>query len=71
MKFKTFLLQEEKNETGAEQIETRMEELGVVPVVVLEREENAAPLAKALIHGGLPCAKLLFGRLQRKARSAL
>ena len=44
----------------AEQIETRMEELGVVPVVVLEREEDAAPLAKALIHGGLPCAEITF-----------
>ena len=29
---------------------------GVVPVVVLEDAKDAAPLAKALVEGGLPCA---------------
>lgn len=33
---------------------------GVVPVVVLEKAEDALPLAKALIEGGLPCAEVTF-----------
>lgn len=35
-------------------------ELGVVPVVVLEDAKDAAPLAKALVEGGLPCAEVTF-----------
>ncbi|MCQ2559057.1 MAG: bifunctional 4-hydroxy-2-oxoglutarate aldolase/2-dehydro-3-deoxy-phosphogluconate aldolase [Oscillospiraceae bacterium] len=35
-------------------------QMGVVPVVVLENAEDAAPLAKALINGGLPCAEVTF-----------
>lgn len=34
--------------------------LGVVPVVVLEDVKDAAPLAKALVEGGLPCAEVTF-----------
>lgn len=34
--------------------------LCVVPVVVLERADDAVPLAKALINGGLPCAEVTF-----------
>lgn len=34
--------------------------LGVVPVVVLEDAKDAAPLAKALVEGGLPCAEVTF-----------
>ncbi len=33
---------------------------GVVPVVVLNRTEDAAPLAKALCEGGLKCAEVTF-----------
>ena len=33
---------------------------GVVPVVVLEDVKDAAPLAKALVEGGLPCADVTF-----------
>ncbi len=33
---------------------------GVVPVVVLEDVRDAAPLAKALVEGGLPCAEVTF-----------
>ena len=33
---------------------------GVVPVVVLESADDAVPLAKALIDGGLPCAEVTF-----------
>ena len=34
--------------------------LGVVPVVVLNDAKDAAPLAKALLEGGLPCAEVTF-----------
>lgn len=40
----------------AEQIQA----LGVVPVVVLNDVKDAAPLAKALTEGGLPCAEVTF-----------
>ena len=33
---------------------------GVVPVVVLNRAEDARPLAEALCRGGLPCAEVTF-----------
>lgn len=39
---------------------TRLGQLRIVPVVALEREEDAAPLADALIEGGLPCAEITF-----------
>ena len=38
----------------------KIAELGVVPVVVLEDAKDAAPLAKALVAGGLPCAEVTF-----------
>ena len=41
-------------------IEKQFEELGVVPVVVLENKEDAVPLAEALVQGGLPCAEITF-----------
>lgn len=34
--------------------------MGVVPVVVLNDAKDAAPLAKALCEGGLPCAEVTF-----------
>lgn len=33
---------------------------GVIPVVVLNDAKNAAPLARALCEGGLPCAEVTF-----------
>lgn len=33
---------------------------GVIPVVVLNDEKDAKPLAKALCEGGLPCAEVTF-----------
>ena len=33
---------------------------GVIPVVVLDSSEDAEPLARALIAGGLPCAEVTF-----------
>ena len=38
----------------------RVSDLGVVPVVVLNDAKDAAPLAKALCEGGLPCAEVTF-----------
>ena len=38
----------------------KIEEFGVVPVVVLDDTKDAAPLAKALCEGGLPCAEVTF-----------
>ncbi len=35
-------------------------EIGIIPVVVLNDAKDAAPLAKALIEGGLPCAEVTF-----------
>lgn len=34
--------------------------LGVIPVVRIDREEDAVPLAAALKAGGLPCAEITF-----------
>lgn len=38
----------------------KVQEMGVVPVVVLNDVKDAAPLAKALCEGGLPCAEVTF-----------
>ncbi len=38
----------------------KIQELGVVPVVVLNDAKDAAPLAEALCEGGLPCAEVTF-----------
>ena len=38
----------------------QIEKIGIVPVVVLENEKDAVPLAKALCEGGLPCAEVTF-----------
>ncbi len=37
-----------------------IQELGVVPVVVLNDAKDALPLAEALCEGGLPCAEVTF-----------
>ena len=34
--------------------------IGLMPVIVVEREEDAVPLAEALIEGGLPLAEVTF-----------
>ena len=44
----------------SELMEKKIAELKVVPVVVLENAKEAAPLAKALCEGGLPCAEVTF-----------
>ncbi|HEX3077097.1 MAG TPA: bifunctional 4-hydroxy-2-oxoglutarate aldolase/2-dehydro-3-deoxy-phosphogluconate aldolase [Lachnospiraceae bacterium] len=37
-----------------------IEKIGIVPVVKIDRIEDALPLAKALCEGGLPCAEITF-----------
>lgn len=37
-----------------------IQKMGVVPVVVLNDAKDAAPLARALCEGGLPCAEVTF-----------
>lgn len=34
--------------------------IGIVPVIKIDNAKDAAPLAKALIEGGLPCAEVTF-----------
>ena len=34
--------------------------IGIVPVVKIDRAEDALPLAEALCAGGLPCAEVTF-----------
>lgn len=38
----------------------KIQKIGIVPVVVLNDAKDAAPLAKALCEGGLPCAEVTF-----------
>ena len=38
----------------------KIQETGIIPVVVLEDAKDAAPLAQALFDGGLPCAEVTF-----------
>lgn len=38
----------------------QIQEIGIVPVVVLEDAKDAEPLAQALCDGGLPCAEVTF-----------
>lgn len=41
-------------------VSEKIQEMGVVPVVVLHDAKDARPLAKALCDGGLPCAEVTF-----------
>lgn len=38
----------------------QFKKIGIIPVVVLDDEKDAVPLAKALCAGGLPCAEVTF-----------
>lgn len=38
----------------------RISDIGIVPVIKLDDAKNAAPLARALCRGGLPCAEVTF-----------
>lgn len=47
------------NLTGADVV-ARIAAARILPVVVLERAEDAVPLARALVEGGLPVAEVTF-----------
>ena len=38
----------------------RIREIGIVPVIRIEEAAGAAPLARALMEGGIPCAEVTF-----------
>ena len=38
----------------------QLQTIGIIPVVVLDRVEDALPLAECLMEGGLPCAEVTF-----------
>lgn len=42
------------------QVLDQISKIGIVPVVVLDDAKDAAPLAEALVKGGLPCAEVTF-----------
>jgi len=43
-----------------EDLKSRFEKIGIIPVVVLENAEDAHPLGEALMKGGLPAAEVTF-----------
>jgi 2-dehydro-3-deoxyphosphogluconate aldolase/(4S)-4-hydroxy-2-oxoglutarate aldolase len=47
-------------ETKMNEVLKKIQEIGIVPVVVLNDAKDAEPLAKALVEGGLPCAEVTF-----------
>ena len=46
--------------TDGQRITDRLAELRLIPVVAIDNAEKAAPLADALLGGGLPCAEVTF-----------
>lgn len=46
---------------------SKLYETGIVPVVVLEKEEDALPLAEAMRKGGINCAEVTFRTSAAKA----
>ncbi len=44
----------------SEEIFSRFEQVGIIPVVVLNDAKDALPLGKALMEGGLPAAEVTF-----------
>jgi len=47
------------NNTPEKTLET-LGDIGLVPVVKVDRAEDAVPLGRALMEGGLPCAEITF-----------
>ena len=41
-------------------IKDKFREIRIIPVVVIDQESQAEPLAEALVKGGLPCAEVTF-----------
>ena len=49
-----------EEEISMQDMMNKLHDIGIIPVVVLDRVEDALPLAEALIKGGLPCAEVTF-----------
>ena len=49
-----------RNEADMNAVLEQISKIGIVPVVKIDRAEDALPLAKALCAGGLPCAEVTF-----------
>lgn len=52
------------------QILEDIRKIGIVPVIRIDDAEKAAPLARALISGGIPCAEVTFRTAQGEAAMA-
>lgn len=50
----------ERNGIIMQEVLKQIEAIGIVPVVKIDRAEDAVPLAQALCDGGLPCAEVTF-----------
>ena len=48
------------NSAKAEAVFKKFEEIGIIPVVVLNDVKDAEPLGKCLVEGGLPAAEVTF-----------
>ncbi|NLG02407.1 MAG: keto-hydroxyglutarate-aldolase/keto-deoxy-phosphogluconate aldolase, partial [Clostridia bacterium] len=48
---------------------SKIQTIGIVPVIVIDDEKDAVPLAKALCRGGLPVAEVTFRT--KAAKSAI
>ena len=59
-RFKDESLHYLKGDKMYELMNEKISQFGLVPVVVLEDEKDALPLAKALVEGGLPVAEVTF-----------
>ncbi len=46
------------------QIVSKLRNIGIVPVIKIDDEAKALPLARALIEGGIPCAEVTFRTAQ-------
>ena len=50
---------------------TELGKIGIIPVIRIEDEGKAVPLARALIAGGIPCAEITFRSAQAEEAIAL
>lgn len=60
MKIKINLIYAKRIESILENVATAIASCRLLPVVVLERAEDAVPLARSLVAGGLPIAEITF-----------
>ena len=59
-KIKARAVTAQERKKSMEAVLEQISKIGIVPVVKIDRAEDALPLAKALCAGGLPCAEVTF-----------